>query len=802
MEMRIQNNKIILLIVLFIVSINLKAQEQAFTYTQTIRGIIVDQTTQTTLPGASVIILNTNPIIGTTTNVDGEFNFDSIPVGRHSLQVSFIGYKTINISNILLTSGKQLVLNIELEEQASYIKEVVVKANKRKDKVINEMASVSARTFSVEETERYAGSLGDPSRMVANFAGVTMVNDQRNDIIIRGNSPSGVLWRLDGVEIPNPNHFGASGTTGGPVSMLNNNLLTNSDFFTSAFPAEYGNAISGVFDLRMRSGNNQKREYVAQVGFSGFELGAEGPFKKEGKASYLINYRYSTLELLSKIGFNFGTGTAIPQYQDLTFKIDLAKTKLGKFTIFGLGGKSFIQLHDSKRDAKADVNYNLAGTDVDYGTNTAVIALSHLYFFNETSRLKTIFSVQGAQGTTQLDSLKFDNTGKVIANSNYRYYGANNTEIKYSIASHFMKKINSKNNYKLGLYYDLYNINAIDSVRIYTGTFHNNYDIENKNMSIIRGYSAWQHKFSNNLTSNYGLYAQIYKQEISVEPRIGFNYQLSEKQALSAGYGLHSQMQARMYYFSQTYLSNNSYIQTNENMRFSKSHQAVLGYEYFFKQNARIKLETYYQYLFNIPVTKTRPEFSMVNIGTQFYESIPDSLENKGSGENYGIEITIEKFLSKHFYFLSTVSVYNSTYKGYDGKVRNTAFNNNFVSNILGGYEFNINQKASLSLDVKSTYALGKPYVPIDLEASILENETVYDWETAYEKKYDNYFRTDIRISFKLNGKKMNQEWAVDLQNISNYQNIYSEAYNPRTKTISKVYQTGFFLMFLYRIRF
>jgi hypothetical protein len=237
-------------------------------------------------------------------------------------------------------------------------------------------------------------------------------------------------------------------------------------------------------------------------------------------------------------------------------------------------------------------------------------------------------------------------------------------------------------------------------------------------------------------------------------------------------------------------------------MKFSKSHQLVLGYEYFFNGNARVKVETYYQHLFNIPVCKTFPEFSMINTGTQFYESIPDSLENRGTGKNYGIELTIEKFLSNNFYFLSTISIYNSKYKGYDGKTRNTAFNNNFVCNVLGGYELIINQKASLSFDIKSSYALGKPYVPIDLDASIIQNETVYDWGNAYEKKYDNYFRTDIRISLKMNSKKINQEWAVDLQNITNHQNIYSESYNPRTKSISKTFQTGFYPMFLYRIRF
>jgi len=280
-----KNNLLLLIISLFAIS----AFAQNNEYKQTIRGTVIDKLTQTTLPGATVIILNTDPLLGTTSDMDGAFKIENIPLGRQSIQISFIGYNSRTISNLNLTAGRETVVIVELEEQVQKLDEVVISAKQPKDQAINEMATVSARSFTVEETERFAGSMGDPSRMAANYAGVSMTNDSRNDIIIRGNSPMGVLWRLDGVEIPNPNHFGAAGTTGGPVSMLNNNMLSNSDFFTSAFPAEYGNAMSGVFDLNMRSGNNQKREYVGQVGFNGFEFGAEGTFKKGGKGSYIAN---------------------------------------------------------------------------------------------------------------------------------------------------------------------------------------------------------------------------------------------------------------------------------------------------------------------------------------------------------------------------------------------------------------------------------------------------------------------------------------------------------------------------------
>ena len=581
--------KTYLLFGLVILSLIGFAQDQQ-NYTQTIRGTIIDKVTQMPLPGASIIIQGSNPIIGTTSDSDGEFKFDNIEVGRISLQVSFIGFNQANYNNLLLTTGNELVLNIELEEQAFMTEEVVVKAEERKDETINKMATVSARSFTVEETEKYAGSLGDPSRMASNFAGVSMVNDSRNDIIIRGNSPSGVLWRLDGVEIPNPNHFGATGTTGGPVSMLNNNLLTNSDFFTSAFPAEYGNAMSGVFDLKMRSGNNQKREYVGQVGFNGFELGAEGPLSKNGKGSYLTNYRYSTLGLMKTMGLNMGTGAAIPQYQDLTFKIDLPGTKLGRFSLIGIGGLSYIELNDSEKDPKDDdQSYIGGGVDLNYGSDMGVLGLSHLIFFNETTRLKSYLSVQSSRATTAIDSLKFNSEGEYITGSNYKFYDSKFSEIKYSASTHLKKKFNSRNNAVVGVYYELYDVSYLDSAKViepgFDG-FRKNYDIKGQ-IPIIRGYVQWQHKFSNNLTLNSGLYSQYVEKsnEATLEPRLGVKYKLTEKQSISAGYGLHSQMPSRIYYFAQTRLDDGSYIQTNTNLKLSKSHQMVLGYDYLINAN-------------------------------------------------------------------------------------------------------------------------------------------------------------------------------------------------------------------------
>ena len=215
--------------------------------TTAIKGWIKDKVSEQTLIGVNVVLTGMNDTLGSLTDETGRFLFQNVVPGRYKIHISYLGYATEEIPNILVTSGKEVTLEIGMEELLQSIKEVVITAATDKDKAINEMASISARTFSLEEVTRYSGGRNDASRLVANFAGVSTSNDSRNDIVVRGNSPAGILWRLEGISIPNPNHFSTLGTTGGPVSALNTNLLKNSDFITSAFPAEYGNAISRYF---------------------------------------------------------------------------------------------------------------------------------------------------------------------------------------------------------------------------------------------------------------------------------------------------------------------------------------------------------------------------------------------------------------------------------------------------------------------------------------------------------------------------------------------------------------------------
>lgn len=773
---------------------------------QNIRGKITDEVTGYPLPGANVILSGTDPVVGTTSDGNGFFEIHGIPVGRQSLEVTFIGYEPRVISNLLLTSAKETFLEISLTEKVTEIDEVTVKSLTKKETAQNEMAMISSRSFTVEETERFAGSLGDPARMVANYAGVMTQNDSRNDIIIRGNSPTGVKWRLENMEIPNPNHFGALGTTGGPVSMLNNNLLTNSDFLTGAFPAEFGNVLSGVFDLKMRSGNNQEHEYTGQVGFNGFELGAEGPFKRKENgqnATYLANFRYSTMEVMDKLGLNFGTGQAIPEYKDLTFITDLPGTKAGRFKLIGLWGDSFIKLGRNPADTLS-TSYNLNGTATDFGSQLGFIGLTHTVYVNENSRFLSSVSWQYLESTTKYDSAYHE------TNTFVRIYGSKQYESRISANTEFKQKVNARNNYSIGLILDAYKINYLDSIfdKDYNH-FRRVTDME-KNMVMVRSYAQWQHNFNNQLTGYGGLYYQYFglNGESIPEPRLSFRWRPNNRQTFTVGYGRHSQIQPKVVYFSQTYQpETNSYIITNKDLESTKADHFVVGYNNMLARNFRLKAEVYYQHLFNIPVkenpqTDEEKQFSMVNAGDFFAIPSEDYLVNKGLGRNYGLELTLEKFLSKGYYVLFTTSFFDSKYKTLDNKWRNTAFNGNYVFNLLGGYEKQLGQKLMITFDLKSVLAGGRRFVPVDIQKSIAENEAVYDWNKAWESRHSDYFRTDLRFGIKLNGKKTSQEWAVDLQNITNYKSIFMEEFDAKDKAISTIYQQGFLPMFLYRIQF
>jgi hypothetical protein len=769
------------------------------TITQTIKGVVVDKQSQIPIPGAIIQVVNSNPLLGTSTNEQGEFKITNVPIGRLQIKIQVISYKEKYIT-INLNAGKESITNIELEESVIQGQEVVVIAEQDKTKTNNKMSTVSSRLFSAEEAARYAGSRNDPARMAANFAGVSGANDSRNDIIIRGNSPIGILWRLNGLDIPNPNHFGNAGSTGGPISILNNNTLDNSDFMSGAFAADYGNATSGVFDLKMRKGNDEKHEFLVQMGFNGFELGAEGPFNKKKNSSFLVNYRYSTLAVFKALNIDFGTGDAVPQYQDITFKTDFATEKFGKFSFWGIGGLSYVALLESDKKSGQDI-YGYSARDTYFRSNVGASGISHTYLFKNNAYIKTNIGVSGQYNNIIAD--RIDTSFKTPKNLKPEYRQTTKN-IRYSFNTTYNKKFNSRDFVNTGIYAELYNTLFVDSndnffgantfvtLRNYKGT-----------TALIRGFAQWQHKFSDNLLFNAGISNQFFllNNSNAIEPRIGLKYSINSKQSLSLGGGLHSQLQPIYVYFASDTI-NGKTVETNRGLDFTRAAHGVIAYDNSFAQNFRIKTEIYFQYIFNAPVKNFPSYFSALNLGADFNSPNVNNLVSKGTGQNYGVEITLEKFYSKGYYLLFTSSLFESKYKGSDNITRNTAFNGNYVFNLLGGKEFKINQKHVLSIDVRATYAGGKRFTPIDLEASKAEKDEVRDGTRAFELQYADYFRLDIKPGYRFNTKRVTHEFTIDIQNVTRNANVFQQSYDIKNQTIKTDYQLRFFVIPQYRVLF
>jgi len=764
--------------------------------TQTIRGQVTDDVSKTALIGVNVVILDQGSnVLGSTTDVDGNFRISNVPLGRQTIQVSYIGYEPQIMPNIVVTAGKEVILNFSLREGVGQLDEVVITSNSRDDKTAtnNDLAMVSSRSFNVDDTKRYAGALGDPSRMAANFAGVVGGNDSRNDIVVRGNSPLGMLWQLEGMNIPNPNHFGALVSTGGPVSMLNNNNIDKSDFMTGAFPAQYGNAVASVFDIKLKDGNNEKHEFMGQVGFNGFEGGAEGPISQNSKSSYIVNYRYSTLGLFKAMGIQFGAGSSTPVYQDINFKFTFPTTK-GKFTVFGIGGVSSIDLLGSEADlGKGNNLYGSENYDSYPRYRTGIGGVSYEWNVSEKTFAKVTLGVSASREQLKLDSLERDFNEDVIAK--YRRAETKFETQKGSLVFFTRTKLNSKNSITSGFYIDAQRVDLYQKIS-YPNVNKDTVRVDvNDNTQLYQAHTTWKHRFNTKFSSQAGVHLQGYSlnNQIVVEPRLSFQYMINVAHSLSVGYGIHNQVQSVYTSFVQT-KTPTGYELTNKDLDFTTSQHVILTYDWNISENLRVKAETYYQQLSNIPVEMKSSSYSAINTGAAFVPSYKGNLVNNGTGRNYGLELTLERFFSKGFYFLVTTSLFDSKYEGSDGIQRNTAFNTRYIMNALIGREWRIGaNKNFFSVNLKVTTIGGKYLTPLDFELSRQNGREIYRDNQAFSERQSPYFRTDLRFAYRKEYKRSTLEASIDLQNLTNRENIFSQIYNPRTNTIVDQYQQSFF---------
>lgn len=783
------NKSIFSLLVVLLFGADLYGQQ----LTQTLKGRIVDQVSRSPVIGATVVIQGSDPLKGTTTDVEGYFSIREVPIGRVTLRFSSVGYEQQVIPNILIESGKEKFLELDMVEALVEMEEVVIVADQQNlGQPLNELATVSAISISMEETSRFAATFDDPARAALTYAGVsTGGDDLLNEIVIRGNSPKGILWRLEGVEIPNPNHFGEVGSSAGGISMLSSNLLSASDFFTSAFPSDYGNATSGIFDLRMRQGNFDKHEHTFQAGLLGVAAASEGPIHRAKRSSYLVNYRYSTLALFDNLGIEILGSQEDVTFQDLSFKVNLPGTKLGSFSIWGLGGKNTYTYRPLVEFGEWDYEDN--------EQQMGVAGITNVAYLSKDTYLNTIVTYSLFDTHYVFDSVRV----RDLENEDVK-------ENAFRFSSYLNHKFNARNSVRIGGIYSNLAFDLVYDEWNYDLDRPVNYLNEDGSTNFYQAFANWQHRANEQLTLNFGVHASHFQlnQEWYIEPRLGFRWAYTPGKALTGGAGLHSRMETLALYMGKEFLENGTYRQNNRDLSFTKAAHAVIGHEWMINQKLRFKAEAYYQHLYDVPVwgsdTTSNPYLRSFSVLNTFQGWTSDDLDNEGTGRNYGVEFTLERFFSNGFYFLSTLSLYESKYKGVDGIEHSTRFDGKYIFNVVGGKEwtFGANENKVFSINGRAISSGGKREAPIDVMASEVEGFTVRDFSRNFDMQLDPYWRFDLGISYKVNKPNRTTAIVLNVQNVVGRANEFGRYYSNISNQVVSESQVGMFPNLAYKISF
>ncbi len=762
--------------------------------TQTIKGKVFDMDSKSPLVGATIMLGDSTLGIGASSDENGDFRIDGVPVGRQIFIAQYIGYREYRSDEIVVTSGKELTLNIGLVEELVKEQEVLITANKSAGtaKPVNDFATVSTRSFSVEQVQRYPATLFDPSRTVMSSPGVQQSIDYQNDIIIRGNSPMGLTWRLEGIDIANPNHFSRIGGTGGSISVFSLSLMGESDFSSGAFAPEYGNATSGVFDMHFRKGNNEKREYTIRAGMIGLDFATEGPIQK-GKSSYLLNYRYSTLAILDKLGFRFTFDNSTTRFQDLSFNLNFKTSQNGNLSIFGVGGNSMVK-KDVTQDTsewKSFDNY----FKTNYHTSTGAVGATYTHLLDEKSYVRAVIVATANHIKSTEDTLNKITMLPGIISRDTVLTG------RYAATISYNRKVSARATFKTGIFVNqlFYNIHS-DTLQ-WGGDSVITLNKGKGNMWLFQGYTQMRYRATEKLTFTGGLHALylLMNQTHSIEPRLGASYVLNGNHSFSAAYGLHGQILPVGTYFVPSNTSINPDY-PNKDLKMIKAHHFVLGYNFNFLGAFRIKTETYYQSLFNLPVS-ANPEDTYSPLNDRFGYG-RGTLVSKGRGRNYGLDLTVERFFSNRMFFLVTGSVFRSQYQPQNGNWYSTRFDNKFSSSYMIGKEFPLKNGSAFEAGARLVYSGGLRYTPPDSLRTSQEGYWVIDMSRVNTMHLKNYFRIDGRIAYRWSKPKYSSSVSLDFQNMTNHKNPTEYYWDNINKNFFYRYGSGFIGVVTFMIDF
>lgn len=756
--------------------------------TQRIRGQVIDVASNEPIIGASILV-DDDVHFGTTTDVDGNFVIEKVPVGRHTIAASYVGYESVVLKEQLLSSGKEMILNLTMRESVTSLGEVVVKPRVNKQMPLNEMAQVGARMFSVEEASRYAGGMADPARTASMFAGVA-TGGATNGISIHGNSPQMLQWRIEGIEVNNPNHFAEISQAGGGIfTSLNGTVLANSDFITGAMPAEFGNALSGAFDMKMRVGNNTKYEHAFQVGTLGVDFASEGPLKEGSKASYLINYRYSFLEIAKKLrAINMEKETL--DYQDLSFKLNFPTQNAGTFAVW------FSGLYDNYKNEVPDVSdWETLWDQNDSHSKQASYAggLTHTYRFKSGGLLRSNVAITGSY--TKLDANDYDEKmtcAPDLDGKNNSWNVIIDVQHQQKFSSRYTMQ-NGFNHVHLDFHAWLNHVQEVAGPMLrvyesdgYTGLtrFYTNHKISlTKRLSTVAGANVMWFTLNN---------------QWLVEPRISLSYKLTNTSTLSIAYALNSRKENTETYFVQKDGKN-----VNEDLGLTRSHHISATFAQRLGDNAILKIEPYWQYLFDVPV-EPGTTYSIIN-NTIFFQD--RDLTNDGAGRNYGIDLTLERYLKDGLYGMFTATIFKSEYKDAQGQWHNTRYDRGFITNILGGKEWMLGRRHQNVLGINGRFTLmgGERYTPVPDDISIEDimqrpDKTVpQDVNNPYTKQLGVNPGFAFSVKYTINCEHISHHFILEYMKMRTFQ---GQTVNLKTHELEDKYTELAFPNIAYRIEF
>jgi len=783
------------------IAMRAQAQETSTTSTtQTVRGQVSDVASGEPMIGVTITVEN-GITLATVSDIDGNFVINNVPVGRHSVRATYIGYEPVLLKEQLVTSGKELVLNLKMTESISELSEVVVKPRVNKQVPLNEMAQVGARMFSVEEATRYAGGMADPARTASMFAGVA-AGGVTNGISIHGNSPQMLQWRVEGVEVNNPNHFAEITEAGGGIfTSLNGTVLANSDFMTGAMPAEYGNALSGAFDMKMRAGNNAKYEHAIQVGTLGVDFASEGPLGKNSKASYLVNYRYSFLEIAKKLhAINMEKETL--DYQDLSFKFHIPTTKAGTFDVW------FTGLIDNYRNDVPDPSeWETLWDSNDSWSRQRNWAggLTHTYRYSTVGTLTSRVAYTGNYqklGMNDYDEKLMQMPGCLGRNLSWNVIISAEQKHKFS-SRYTMQNGFEHRHMDFSTWFDFVQEIGGPLYRVYESDGHT---------GLTRFYTNHKIALSQRLSMVTGINAMWFNlnNQFLVEPRVSVQYKTSPSSTLSIAYALNSRKESTETYFviidpsSGTQpMVNGQWSMVNGDLGLTRSHHISASFAQRLGENAMLKIEPYWQWLFDVPVERGTA-YSVINHNL-FYQD--RALVNEGAGRNYGIDLTLEHYLKDGLYGMFTATLYKSEYRDAQGEWHHSRHDHGWITNILGGKEWMVgkSRKNVFGINGRLTLMGGDRYTPM-AEGTTLEQVAKLPDKTIPEDGSDPFCEQmkmnagyAFSVKYTINKKHTSHHFILEYLQMRSF---HGKTYNIRTREIVDQYTSLTFPNIAYRIEF